>query len=164
MGMFDVSKETYAEYSEKWRRMASEKVGDEVVAAAPFRRGGAASSMAISKVQLGGLVYAANSLRNKKKAGGLPQNLFLIVTPTQLYAYKYKTKGRDYRLTDEVAVWQRDGLRVSTEQKMGVTMLTIESPAEGEKATLAPGGVTDTPLTDVVIEALDGSASSSASA
>ena len=154
MGMFDVSKETYAEYSEKWRRMASEKVGDEVVAAAPFRRGGAASSMAISKVQLGGLVYAANSLRNKKKAGGLPQNIFLIVTPSQLYAYKYKTKGRDYRLTDEVAVWQRDGLRVSTEQKMGVTMLTIDSQVDGIKVTLAPAGIKDDPLSQELIAEL----------
>jgi len=35
-------------------------------------------------------------------------------------------------------------------------MLTIESPAEGEKATLAPGGVADDPFSADVIAALGG--------
>ena len=74
MGMFDISEETEREYTEKFRAMAQEKVDEPVIAVGPFRRGGAASSFAISKGQLGGLVYAANSLRNKKKAGGLPQS------------------------------------------------------------------------------------------
>src|SRR5690242_11225490 len=68
MGMFDISAETEAEYREKFRQMAQEKVGEPVIAVAPFRRGGAASNFAISKSQIGGLFYAANSLRNKKKA------------------------------------------------------------------------------------------------
>jgi hypothetical protein len=154
MGMFDISDKTAAEYTEKFRRMAAEKVGEPVIATGPFRRGGAASSFAISKGGLGGLVYAANSLRNKKKAGGLPQQAFLVVTPTKLHAFKYKIRGKGYRLQDEVAVWDRPGLRFSTEQKMGLTMLTIESPAEGEKVTLAPGGIKDDPWTQEVIRVL----------
>ena len=152
--MFDISDDTVAEYTEKFRAIAAEKVDEPVVAVGPFRRGGAASSFAISKGGLGGLVYAANSLANKKKAGGLPAQVFLVVTPTRLHAFKYKLRGRSYVLKDEAAVWDRAGLRVSTENKMGLTMLTIESPAEGEKATLAPGGVKDDPWTQGVIEAL----------
>ena len=154
MGMFDVSDDTYAEYAAKWRQMAAEKVAEPVIAMAPFRRGGAASSFAISKGGLGGLVYAANSLRNKKKAGGLPSRVFLVVTPTKLHAFKWDLRGRNYRLKDEVAVWDRPGLRISTEQKLGLTMLTIESPAEGETATLAPGGVKDDPFSQEVIRVL----------
>jgi hypothetical protein len=154
MGMFDVSDQTYAEYSEKFRQMAQEKVGEPVVATAPFRRGGAASSFAISKGGLGGLVYAANSLRNKKKAGGLPARVFLVVTPTKLHAFKYGMRGRNYKLGDEVAIWDRPGLRISAEPKLGLTMLTIESPAEGEKVTLAPGGAKDDPFSQSVIGAL----------
>lgn len=154
MGMFDISDETVAEYTEKFKQMAQEKVSEPVLAVGPFRRGGAASSFAISKGGLGGLVYAANSLRNKKKAGGLPQQAFLIVTPSKLHAFKYKLRGRGYTLQDEVAVWDRPGLRISTEVKMGLTMLTIESPAEGEKVTLAPGGVKDDPWTQEVIRVL----------
>lgn len=155
MGMFDVSEKTAAEYTEKFRKMSEEKVGGPVVACAPFRRGGAASTFAISKGGLGGLVYAANSLRNKKKAGGLPQQVFLIVTPDKLHAFKFKFRGRNYVLGDEVAVWDRPGLRIGTERQLGLTMLTIESPTEGEKATLAPGGVKDDPWSQEVIRVLD---------
>jgi hypothetical protein len=154
MGMFDVSDDTYAEYREKWRQMAQEKVDEPVIATAPFRRGGAASSMAISHAGLGGLAYAANALRNKKKAGGLPARVFLVITPNKLHAFKWDIRGRNYKLKDEVGVWDRAGLRISTEAKMGLTMLTIESPAEGEQATLAPGGVKDDPMSQEVIRVL----------
>jgi len=63
-------------------------------------------------------------------------------------------RGRNYKLGDEVAVWERAGLRISTEPKMGLTMLTIESPAEGEKVTVAPGGIKDDPWTQEVIRVL----------
>jgi hypothetical protein len=154
MGMFDISEETEAEYREKFRQMAQEKVGEPVIAVAPFRRGGAATNFAISKSQIGGLFYAANSLRNKKKAGGLPDKVFLVVTPTKLHAFKYKFRGRNYSLQDEVGVWDRAGLRVSTQPQMGLTMLTLEAPAEGAKATLAPGGVKDDPWSQEVIRVL----------
>jgi hypothetical protein len=152
--MFDVSEETYREYSEKFRVMASEHVDEPVLATGPFRRGGAAAGMVISKAGIGGIAYAANALINKKKAGGLPARVFLVVTPTRLHAFDYGFKGRNYKLKKEVAVWDRAGLQISTQPKMGLTMLTIESPAEGEKATLAPGGVKDDPFTQEVIRVL----------
>jgi hypothetical protein len=154
MGMFDISEETAAEYREKFRKMAQERVDEPVLAVGPFRHGGAASSTAISKAQLGAVVYAANALRRKKKAGGLPGQLFLVVTPTKLHAFSYKMRGRNYTLKDEAAVWEREGLTVSTEPKMGLTMLTVTPAAEGEKATLAPGGVKDDPWTQEVIRVL----------
>jgi hypothetical protein len=154
MGIFDVSESAAREYKEKFRQMAEKEVGEPVVASGPFRRGGAAAGMIISKTGLGGLAYAANSLRNKKKAGGLPSKVFLVVTPTKLHAFDYGFKGRNYRLKKEAAVWDRAGLQISTEQKMGLTMLTIESPSEGERATLAPAGVKDDPFTQDVIRVL----------
>ena len=154
MGMFDITEETHAEYREKFRKLAQDKVGEPVIAVAPFRRGGAATNFGISKGGLGGVVYAANALRNKKKAGGLPNQVFLVVTPTKLHAFKYKFRGRDYSLQDEAGVWDRAGLRVSTKQQLGLTMLTIESTVEGDKATLAPGGVKDDPWSQEVIRVL----------
>ena len=44
-------------------------------------------------------------------------------------------KGRGFKIGDEVAVWERAGVKASTEQKTGLTMLTLESPTEGEKVT-----------------------------
>src|SRR6266540_3393124 len=142
-----------AEWQERFNGMAAERVDKEVLAAGPFRRGGAAGQLALSKAG-GGLPYAIGALARKKKAGGLPQRVFLVVTPTKLHAFDYAFKGRNYKLKDEAAVWDRADLRISTERKMNLTMLTIESPEEDEKATLAPGGVADDPFTGEVIRVL----------
>lgn len=155
MGMFDVDPKVYDEYREKIHADAQSKVGEEVVVAAPFRRGGAAAKMTSSYAQAGALVYGAISMFNKKKAGGLPERTMLIVTPTRVHAYKWKIKGRATPITgDELAVWDRAAIRATTETKLGLTMLTIESPADGTSFTLAPMGVKDDPLTQAVIAEL----------
>jgi hypothetical protein len=157
MGMFELSDEKAAEFREQVRGYAQEKITDEpIVAAGLFRRGG--STLAMGASQLSGLAYAGARLFSKKKAGGLPDQALLVATPTKLRAYKIKPKGRRFKIGDEVAVWERAGLRASTEGKMGLTMLTIESPAEGEKVTIAPIGVRDDPVSSelmrVVVEGL----------
>lgn len=159
MGMFEMSEDQAAEFGQKLRDLAAPHVaGEEVVSAAAFRRGGAAASMVASKAQLGGIVYAGIKLFNKKKAGGLPERVVLAVTPQKLYAFNFSIRGRDYKLKDEVGVWDRAGLRISSERKSGMTALTIESPAEGEKATLVGIGVQDDPVSLGLIDVLQGSA------
>jgi len=159
MGMFDLTMSE--EQCEQFRRQLTDAVrdhvnGEELVAAGAFRRGGAAGSYAASKAG-GGLVYAAVALGRKKKAGGLPQQILLAVTPDRLYAFDTKMKGRaGFVVKKEVAVWERAGLRISSEQKMGLTNMTIESPAEGEKATLVPIGVKDDAVNVEVIRLLEG--------
>jgi len=155
MGMFEMSEEKVAEYRQKLRGYAEEKVTDEpVVAAALFRRGGMTMTAGVS--QLGGLAYAGARLFSKKKAGGLPDQALLVATPTRLRAYKSKPRGMGFKVSDEVAVWERAALRISTEQKLGVTMLTIESPGEGEKVTLAPIGMKDDPVSQEFVRVLAG--------
>ncbi len=114
--------------------------------------------MVASKAQLGGIVYAGIKMFNKKKAGGLPERVVLVATPAKLYAFNLGFKGRDYKLKNEAAVWERAGLKVSTERKSGMTALTIESPAEGEKATLVGIGVKDDPVSQELIDVLQGTA------
>jgi hypothetical protein len=104
----------------------------------------------------GGLAYAAVALARKKKSGGLPQQVLLAVTPDNLYAFKCKISRQGYKAEKEVARWQRAGLRISTQQKMGLTNITIESPAEGEKVTLVPIGVKDDPVSLELIGLLQG--------
>jgi hypothetical protein len=157
MGMFEMAPETAAEWSQKYRDLVAPHVnGEEVQAAAAFRRGGASASLVASKAQLGGIVYAAIKLFNKKKAGGLPERVMLAVTPEKLYAFNLGYKGRDTKIKEEVAVWERAGLRCDTEQRSGMTALTIESPAEGEKATLVGVGVKDDPISQELIGVLLG--------
>jgi hypothetical protein len=151
---FDISPEDLA----KWKQDMTDEVtprlhGEELVSVAAFRRGGAAGQYALSKAG-GGLPYAVMGLFRKKQAGGLPQHVMLAVTPTKLYAFKRKAKGSKMVVTDEVAVWDRAGLKVGTEQGGGMTKLTIESPAEGEKATLVGSSVKDDPLSIELMEVL----------
>lgn len=159
MGMFEMTPEQAVEWRQKIRDLVAPHVhGEEVVAAAAFRRGGATASMVASKAQLGGIVYAGIKLLNKKKAGGLPERVMLVATPDKLYALNFGFKGRDYKIKGEAAVWDRAGLRFSTERKSGMTALTIESPTEGEKATLVGVGVKDDPISQEMIGMLQGAA------
>jgi hypothetical protein len=157
MGMFEMSDDQAVEWGQKFRDLVAPHVnGEAVESAAAFRRGGAAASTVASKAQLGGAVYAGIKLFNKKKAGGLPERVMLAVTPDKLYAFNFGFKGRSYKIKGEAAVWDRPGLKISSERKSGMTALTIESPSEGEKATLVGVGVKDDPISQGLIAVLQG--------
>ena len=162
MAMFEMTPDQVVEWRQKQRDMVTPHVnGEEVLAAAAFRRGGASASMVASKAQMGGLVYAGIKMLRKKKAGGLPDKVMLAVTPSRLYAFKLSV-GRDYKLGDEVAVWERPGLRIGTDSSGGMTALTIGSPAEGEKATLVGISVKDDPVSQELMGVLQGNPAASA--
>jgi hypothetical protein len=161
MAMFEMSPEQVIEWRQKYRDMAAPHVnGEEVIAAAPFRQGGASASYVASKMQLGALIYAGIKMLNKKKAGGLPGKVMLVVTPQKLYALDIGSRAD--RVKGEAAVWDRPGLRIETQRSSGMTALTIESPAEGEKATLVGVGIKDDPLSLELIETLRGAAPTAA--
>lgn len=167
MGMFDMTMS--AEQCEQFRRQLTEAVqghlnGEELVSVGAFRRGGASGSFVASKAG-GGLAYAAVALARKKKAGGLPQQAILALTPDNLYAFECKVKsGGKFAVKKEVAVWQRAGLRVSSFEKLGLTNMTIESPAEGEEVTIVPIGVKDDAVNVEFINTLESAHPSPASA
>jgi hypothetical protein len=155
MGMFDMSEKQVEEWRKQCRELVEPRVnGEELVAAAAFRRGGATASYAASKAG-GGLVYAGIKLMNKKKAGGLPDKVMIAVTPAKIYAFKLKV-GRDYKLGDEVAVWDRGGIVASSDRSGGMTALTIESPSEGEKVTLVGISVKDDRVSQELMDVLQG--------
>jgi hypothetical protein len=152
--MFEMSPDQVAE----WRRQCLELVtsrvnGEEVLAAAGFRQGGASANYVASKAQMGGLVYAGIKMMRKKKAGGLPDKVMLAVTPEKLYAFKLSV-GRSYKLGDEVGLWERAGLKIGADASGGMTALSIESPASGEKATLVGISVKDDPVSQELIGVL----------
>ena len=157
MAMFEMSDKQVQEWREKCRELVEPRVGgEEVVAAAGFRQGGATANYVASKAQLGGAVYAGIKMLRKKKAGGLPDKVMIAVTPAKVYAFKLKV-GRDYKLGDEVAVWDRGGIVASSDRSGGMTALTIESPSEGEKVTLVGISVKDDPVSQELMVVLQGS-------
>lgn len=158
MAMFEMSEAQVAEWRQQCRDLVAGSVnGEEVVAAAGFRQGGASANYVASKAQMGGLVYAGIKALRKRKAGGLPDKVMLAVTPNRVYAFKLGFRGRDHKLGDEVGAWERAGLRASADRAGTMTSLTLET-AEGEKATLVGIGVKDDPVSQELIAALEGAA------
>jgi len=154
MAIFEMKPEQVAKWkNDLWEEAEPHVAGKELVAVAPFRRGGGTASYAASKAG-GGLPYLIVNLFRKKQAGGLPDRVMLAVTPTKLHAFKWKPKGRNMVIGDEVAVWERAALEISTGSGAGMTKLTISSPGEGEKATLVGASVQDDPVSQELIEVL----------
>ena len=154
MAMFEMKPEQVAKWkNDLWQEAEPHLEGEQLVAVAPFRRGGGTASYAASKAG-GGLPYLIINLFRKKQAGGLPEKMILAVTPTKLYAFSYGHRRSGYAVKKEAAVWEREGIHCSTGRAGNMTNLTISSPSEGEKATLVGGSVQDDPWSQEVMSAL----------
>jgi hypothetical protein len=153
MGRFDISPEVAEEWRGKYKASVEPHVDGEVLAVGPFRPTGAGSKMAISKMQVGALAYGAAHMMGKKKAGGLPGQFLLAVTPEKLYAFKYKPGRSGAKIKEEAASWDRAGIKASTERLQTTTRLTLEFP-DGEKIVCDEEGLGDNPWGDDVIREL----------
>jgi hypothetical protein len=154
MGRFDISPEVAEEYRGKFRDAVQPQLGEEVLAVGTFRTTGSGTKYAISKTQAGALAYGAASMIGKKRAGGLPGQFLLAVTPTRLHAFKYKMKRNGVALKDEVADWDRAGLEVGTERLQMTTRVTLEWPGGGDKIVCDQNGMGDNPWADDVVREL----------
>jgi hypothetical protein len=154
MGRFDISPEVAEEYRGKFRDAVQPQVDDEVLAVGTFRTTGSGTKYAISKTQAGALAYGAASMLGKKRAGGLPGQFLLAVTPTRLHAFKYKMKRNGIALKDEVAVWERSGLEVGTERLQTTTRVTLEWPGGGDRIVCDQDGMGDNPWADDIVREL----------
>jgi hypothetical protein len=155
MGRFDISPEVAEEYRGKFREAVQPNLDEDVIAVGTFRTTGSGTKYAISKTQAGALAYGAASLMGKKKAGGLPGSFLLAVTPKKVHAFKYKMKRNGVDAKDEVAAWDRSGLKVSTESMKTTTRVTLET-GDGEKLVCDQDGMGDNPWADDVVRELGG--------
>jgi hypothetical protein len=156
MGRFDISPEVAEEYRAKFRETVAAHLDEEVLAAGPFRPTGAGTKYGISKLQVGALAYGAAHLAGKKKAGGLPGQFLLAVTPTKLYALNYKSKRNGPEAKEEVASWDRAGITVATERLKTTTRVTLDFP-DGQTIVCDQEGMGDNPWADDVVRELQGS-------
>ena len=122
-----------------------------VLAVGTFRTTGSGTKFGISKLQVGALAYGAAHALGKKPAGGLPSSFLLAVTPKGLHAFKYKKKRNGVEAKEEVAAWDRKGLKVSTADMQTTTRVTLEWP-DGEKIVFDQDGMGDNPWADEVVE------------
>ena len=154
MGRFDISPEVAEEYRGKYRDAVQPQVDEEVLAVGAFRTTGSGTKYAISKLQVGALAYGAAHMVGKKKAGGLPGQFLLVVTPTKLHAFKYKMKRSGVEVKEEVGAWDRTGLKVGLEPLATTTRVKLEWPDDGDKIVCDQDGLGDNPWADDVVRAL----------
>jgi hypothetical protein len=153
MGRFDISPEMAEEWRGKYRASVEPHVEGEVLAVGAFRPTGAGTKMAISKLQVGALAHGAAHKLGKKKAGGLPGQFVLAVTPDRLYAFKYKSGRNGITIKEEAASWDRAGLVVGTDRRQTTTRMTLDFPG-GEKLVCDQEGLGDNPWAHDVIREL----------
>jgi hypothetical protein len=159
MGRFDISPEVAEEYRAKFREAVMPHVDEEIMAVGTFRTTGSGTKFAISKLQAGALVYGAASKFGRARAGGLPNQFLLAVTPTKLHAFKYKLKTKAVEVRQPVAVWDRTGLKVELERLATTTRVTLNWPEDGEKLVFDQDGMGDNPWADDVVRVLQTSPS-----
>jgi len=153
MGRFDISPEVAEEYRGKFCEAVEPHLDEDVLAVGTFRTTGSGTKYGISKTQAGALAYGAASLMGKKRAGGLPGSFLLAVTPKGVHAFKYKMKRNGVEAKEEVAAWDRKGLKVSTSPMKTTTRVTLET-GDGEKVVCDQDGMGDNPWADEVVEVL----------
>ena len=138
------SVEEQRNWMETTRPQIEEKTGAPALAFSTFYRSGSWGTMAAQHVSP--LAASAIKLIGKRKAGGLPAHFILAVTDDRVYAFGYKARRHGIQVGDELAVWNRAGIRVSVEETSMTMRLTIDSPFEGSKVVCDTGKAAITDL------------------
>jgi hypothetical protein len=131
------SVEAQRQWVESTRPQIEERTGAPALAFSTFYRSGSWGAMGAQ--HLSPLAASAIKFLGKRKAGGLPAHFILAVTADRIYAFSYKARRHGIQVGDELAVWQRSGIRVSAEETAMTVRLTIESPSDGSKMVCDTG-------------------------
>ena len=133
MSMFDTEA-----WKGKYRDAAQEKLpGERVEAAWLFYRTGGYAGLALGPLSPLAAIVARTI--GKKRAGGLPNQFLLALTPTKVRAFKCRPHRTKAKVGNELAVWDRAGLQVSVRDAAVNTEVILESPGEGEKIVCSTG-------------------------
>jgi hypothetical protein len=118
------------EWVAKCRAALEPKLDEPVTNVALFGQTGFVAQKAAGRGGL--LTYLLAGLARKKLAGGLPQQFVLVATPTKLRAFATAGKrSTDVDPDQELAVWDRAGLRVASARRGMFTKVTLDS-ADGD--------------------------------
>ena len=126
-----------AEWQQKYRDAVQPQVSEPVEAAWVFYRTGGFASMSLSKGS--SLAAGGGPAHSEREAGGLSNSFVLACTPTHVHAFAYKPRGVDVNLGEELAVWARHALQVTSQAAEINTTVTLESAEEGERVVCSTG-------------------------
>lgn len=133
MGLFDVSEEKKEEWMARYRQAVQPHVQGDVQAVGLFQRRGQYLLSIPVIGQLGAIFYLAYQAIFKRKAAGLPSSFIIAVTPDKVHAFKYRQSYSDVKVKKEVAVWDRDAIKVTGTTDAGMaTQVNLESNEDGQ--------------------------------
>jgi hypothetical protein len=126
-----------AEWERKYRDAVQPLVDEPVLAGGVFYRTGGWSEMAMGPFS--GLAAMISRSIGKRRAGGLPSQFLLAVTPTRVHAFKCSLAYGDVEVRGELAVWERSGLTVTAEETSVNTKVVLERSGSGERVVCSTG-------------------------
>jgi hypothetical protein len=126
-----------AEWEGKYRDALQPLVDEPVLAGGVFYRTGGWASVAMGPFS--GLAAVVSRSIGKRRAGGLPNQFLLAVTPSRVHAFKCSLAYGDVEARDELAVWDRSGLTVTAEETSVNTKVVLEAGGSGERVTCSTG-------------------------
>ena len=125
------------EWERKYRDALQPLVDEPVLAGGVFYRTGGWAAVAVGPFS--GLAALVSRSLGKRRAGGLPNQFLLAVTPTRVHAFKCSLAYGDVEARDELAVWDRAGLTVTAEETSVNTKVVLESGGSGERVVCSTG-------------------------
>ena len=125
------------EWERKYRDALQPLPDEPVLAGGVFYRTGGWSAMAMGPFS--GLAAMVSRSIGKRRAGGLPNQFLLAVTPTRVHAFKCSLAYGDVKARDELAVWDRAGLTVTAEETSVNTKVVLERADAGERMVCSTG-------------------------
>jgi hypothetical protein len=125
------------EWERKYRDALQPLVDEPVLAGGVFYRTGGWAAVAMGPFS--GLAAVISRSIGKRRAGGLPNQFLLAVTPTRVHAFRCTLAYGDVKARDELAVWDRAGLTVTAEETSVNTKVVLESGGGGERVVCSTG-------------------------
>jgi len=111
---FELDATKVAEYEKKYKDAVQPSLGEDVQAVGAFQRTGQYLLTIPLVGQIGLVFYLLYQSVNKRRAGSLPMNFLLAVTPEKVHAFKYRQRGYGkIKVKHEVAVWRRSDIVVA---------------------------------------------------
>ena len=125
------------EWERKYRDALQPKVDEPVLAGGLFYRTGGWAALAVGPFS--GLAALISRSMGKRRAGGLPNQFLVAVTPTRVHVFKCSTAYGNVKAKDELLVWPRVGLSVTAEETSINTKVVIQGTDTGDRIVCSTG-------------------------
>jgi NaMN:DMB phosphoribosyltransferase len=110
-------------YIASWSATCQERLGEPVLGIVSLSRAGSLGRLGVGKLSPAAAI--AMGAAAKSSTGGFPNNVLCAITDKAVHVFDYRQKRVDIKLKNELAVWPREGLRLTAERSSATTQVTV---------------------------------------